>query len=213
MQAGARNSRDSFCALTTFDAFRGLRPHRLANVITGYTVKAMQWPPLARIPTEANLRCACKLGYLDHPEKHNPASQLKCFRLVKKDWSVPDPFTIYEAEAVIAAIHGNRAEAQGDYDEFRFFTGLCRSEQIALRVDDFDLSQGKIMVNNARLMKRDNNLSRAHSKCSSVSSLCERTSNCRAGLITRISSSATTATRSGIWTIPAIAGAGRFASR
>ena len=101
------------------------------------------------------VRCAFEYGYRDHPEKHNPASKLKCFRLVKKDRSVPDPFTIYEADAVIAAIHRDWGKAQGNYDEFRFFTGLRPSEQIALRVDDCDLSQGKIMVNKARVMKRD----------------------------------------------------------
>ena len=101
------------------------------------------------------VRCAFEYGYRDHPEKHNPASALKCFRLVKKDRKVPDPYTIYEAEALIAAIHRDWGEAQGNYDEFRFFTGLRPSEQIALRVDDCDLSQGKILVNKARVMKRD----------------------------------------------------------
>ncbi len=66
-----------------------------------------------------------------------------------------DPFSIQEAEALIAALHRDWGEAQGNYDEFRFFTGMRSSEQIALRVEDCDLSQGEMMVNKARVMNRD----------------------------------------------------------
>jgi hypothetical protein len=85
-----------------------------------------------KAPAFRSIRCAFEYGYRDHPEKHNPASKLKCFRLVEEDRSVPAPFTMYEAEAVIAAIHRDWGEAQGNYDEFPFFTGLRPSEQIAL---------------------------------------------------------------------------------
>ena len=43
----------------------------------------------------------------------------------------------------------------GNYHEFRFFTGLRPSEQSALLIDDCDLSQGKLKVSKARVMKRD----------------------------------------------------------
>ena len=101
------------------------------------------------------LRSAFQYGYRDHPEKHNPATGLKGFRITKKDRPVVDPFTIEEAEALIAAIHRDWGEAQGNYDELRFFTGLRPSEQIALRVTDCDLVQGKISVTKARVMARD----------------------------------------------------------
>lgn len=101
------------------------------------------------------LRSAFQYGYRDHPEKHSPATGLKGFRITKKDRPVVDPFTINEAEALIAAIHRDWGEAQGNYDEFRFFTGLRPSEQIALRVTDCDLVQGKISVTKARVMARD----------------------------------------------------------
>ena len=42
----------------------------------------------------------------------------------KKDRPAIDPFSIQDAEVVIAAIHRDWGEAQGNYDEFRFFTGL-----------------------------------------------------------------------------------------
>ncbi len=78
------------------------------------------------------LRCAFDYGYRDTSEKHNPATGLKCLRITKKDRPVIDPFSIQEAEVLIAAIHREWGEAQGNYDEFRFFTGLRPSEQIAL---------------------------------------------------------------------------------
>jgi integrase len=68
---------------------------------------------------------------------------------------VRDPFTIQEAEAFIAAIHRDQGEVQGNYDEFRFFTGLRPSEQIALLVSDCDVGQGKVSVTKARVMARD----------------------------------------------------------
>jgi integrase len=101
------------------------------------------------------LRCAFEHGYRDHPEKFNPASGLKGFRITKKDRPAVDPFSIEEAEALIAALHRDWGEAQGNYDEFRFFTGLRPSEQIALLVSDCDVGQGKISVTKARVMARD----------------------------------------------------------
>jgi integrase len=40
-------------------------------------------------------------------------------------------------------------EARGNYDEFRFFTGMRPSEQIALVLSDIDLEQGAVSVNKA----------------------------------------------------------------
>jgi integrase len=101
------------------------------------------------------LRCAFEYGYRDHPEKHNPATGLKGFRITKKDRPVIDPFTIPEAEAVIEALREDWGDAQANYDEFRFFTGLRPSEQIALLVSDCDVSQRKINVTKARVLSRD----------------------------------------------------------
>ncbi len=41
--------------------------------------------------------------------------------------------------------------AQGNYDEFRFFTGLRPSEEIALVLSDVDLVNGIVSVNKARV--------------------------------------------------------------
>ena len=97
------------------------------------------------------LRRAFKFGYRDHPEKHDPTVGLKSIRIRKRDRPIIDPFTIQEAEALIAAIHRDWGEAQGNYDEFRFFTGLRPSEQIALMVGDFDPTAGTLAINKARV--------------------------------------------------------------
>jgi integrase len=71
--------------------------------------------------------------------------------LKRKERIRPDPFRIGEAEQLIAAIRQDWGEAQANYDEFRFFTGLRPSEQIALTVSDFDVARGTLRVNKARV--------------------------------------------------------------
>jgi hypothetical protein len=77
-------------------------------------------------------------GYRDHPERHDPARGLKTLRMRRKDRPPADPFSIEEAEALIKAIHQDWGEAQGNYDEFRFFTRLApfradRAARVRLR--------------------------------------------------------------------------------
>jgi integrase len=97
------------------------------------------------------LRRAFAFGFEDHPEEHNPAKALRSARIGKKDRPAIDPFSVQDAEVVIAAIHRDWGEAQGNYDEFRFFTGLRPSEQIALVVSDFDPLTGTLSVTKARV--------------------------------------------------------------
>ena len=102
------------------------------------------------------LRRAFNFGYRDDPEKHDPTQALKSARIRRKDRPVIDPFTIHEAETLIEAIRRDWGEAQGNYDEFRFFTGLRPSEQIALLVTDFDPTHDKLRVTKARVAGLDN---------------------------------------------------------
>jgi integrase len=97
------------------------------------------------------LRRAFKFGYRDYPEKYNPVFRLKSARISKKDRIKIDPFTIQDAETLIAAIRRDWGEAQGNYDEFRFFTGMRPSEQITLVVSDFDVARGSLSVTKARV--------------------------------------------------------------
>ncbi|MGH8611320.1 MAG: tyrosine-type recombinase/integrase, partial [Gammaproteobacteria bacterium] len=124
---------------------------------------SVQYSLLVKIADEANwskksynnaisvLRRAFRFGYRDHPGKLDPTQGLKSARIRKKNRPTIDPFTIEEAETLIAAIRRDWGEAQGNYDEFRFFTGLRPSEQIALVVDDFDAARGTLWVTKARV--------------------------------------------------------------
>ncbi|HEY0683003.1 MAG TPA: DUF3596 domain-containing protein [Steroidobacter sp.] len=102
------------------------------------------------------LRVAFEFGFRAHPQYHNPASMLRCVRIRKRD-RVIDPFRIDEAERLIAAIRQDWGEAQENYDEFRFFTGLRPSEEIALLTSDYDAVNGTLRVSKARVAGIDKN--------------------------------------------------------
>lgn len=97
------------------------------------------------------LRRAFDFGYRDRPLEANPARALRGARMRKTDRPRVDPFCMHDAEVLIAAIHRDWGEAQGNYDEFRFFTGLRPSEQIALVLSDLDVENGIISINKARV--------------------------------------------------------------
>jgi len=103
------------------------------------------------------LRRAFKFGYHDHPDRHDPTLALKSARIRKKDRATIVPFTIQDAEAIIAGIHQDWGEARGNYDEFRFFTGLRPSEQVAILVSDFDPTHGNLTISKARVGGIDKN--------------------------------------------------------
>ena len=97
------------------------------------------------------LRRAFAFGYRNHPHAFNPALGLRFARLSPREQPRPDPFRIQDAEMLIAAIHRDWGAAQGHFDEFRFFTGLRLSEEIALTVPDFDPVRGTLSVTKARV--------------------------------------------------------------
>lgn len=106
------------------------------------------------------LRRAFEFGYRDCPEKRDPAVALKSARIGKKDRPVIDPFSIQEAERLIAALHRDWGEAQGNYDEFRFFAGLRPSEQIALGVADYDAKHRTLSITKARVAGMDKDVTK-----------------------------------------------------
>jgi integrase len=100
------------------------------------------------------LRCGFEFRYKNYPQLMNPAAGLDCFRIAKKDRPKIDPFSIHEAERSSAAFTPNGGEALGNYDEFRFFTGLRQSEQIALSTQDCDLDRATIEIRHVVVLKR-----------------------------------------------------------
>ena len=103
------------------------------------------------------LRCAFEFGYKDHRGTPNPAEGLDSFRITKMDRPEIDPFSIYEAEKLILGVHDEWGEAQGNFDEFRFFTALRQSEEISLRVPNCDLAKGTIKIERVVVLGRDKN--------------------------------------------------------
>jgi integrase len=130
--------------------FDEIRYSELANIANAY-----QWSKKTYNNAISVIRCAFDYGYRDHPEKHNPATGLNCLRMTKKDRPAVAPFTIHEAESLIARLHADWGEAIGNFDEFRFFTGLRPSEQIALLVTDYDARRAVLSVTKARVLRRD----------------------------------------------------------
>jgi integrase len=101
------------------------------------------------------MRCAFEFGFKNFPDRRNPAEGLDTFRIKEKDQSPVDPFSAAEAEAIILGVHEEWGEAIGNFDEFRIFTGLRQSEQIALRTSDYDPRRGTLHVQKAVVMGLD----------------------------------------------------------
>jgi integrase len=154
-------------AFATVDGYRKILEHVWSPEIGASPLEDVRYSELLAIAGDhaatkksynniiSCLRCAFEYGYNDTPLAPNPARALKCMRIMKKDQPVIDPFSVEEAEHLIAGIHRDWGEAQGNYDEFRFCTGLRPSEQIALLVTDCDLNAATINVTKARVMSKN----------------------------------------------------------
>lgn len=125
---------------------------QLADILSKQTRKKKTYNNIA-----SAVRTAFKFGYRDRPGQFNPALALPTFRIYKKDRPPVDPFSIEEAEKIIAASHATFGSLHGNYEEFRFFTGLRQSEQFALEVDDCDLARGSIRITKAVVRSRMKN--------------------------------------------------------
>ena len=135
--------------------FLGIRYSMLVKIADAYTCNKKTYNNAV-----SALRRAFDFGYLDYPERRDPAASLKCARIGKNDRPPIDPFSIQEAEVLIAAIHRDWGEAQGNYDELRFFTGLRPSEEIALVVTDYDAGHGVLSITKARVLGIDKDVTK-----------------------------------------------------
>jgi integrase len=135
--------------------FLSIRHSTLANI-----ADSQRWSKKTYNNALSTLRRAFEFGYRDHPEQRNPASFLRSARIRRADRPPIDPFPIEEAELLIAAIHRDWGEAQGNYDEFRFFSGLRPSEQIALLVHDFDPIRGTLSVTKVRVARLNRDITK-----------------------------------------------------
>src|SRR5690606_32519782 len=96
-------------------------------------------------------RCALRvrLRLQGPPREAQPGDGPENLRIARKDRLPVEPFSIQEGERIIAESHAESGEAHGNFKEFRFFTGLRQSEQMALRVGDCNLPKGTIRITKA----------------------------------------------------------------
>lgn len=90
--------------------------------------------------------------YADIENKSNPAEKLKSLRVQRQP---PDPYTIEEANELIAELRTHCGNGDANYFEFGFFAGVRPSEAIALLWDDVDLKRGTVRISKARVMAQD----------------------------------------------------------
>jgi integrase len=92
---------------------------------------------------------------------HNPAAGLKSACNRRNDRAVIDLIRLEDAETLIAAIHRDWGEAQGNYEVLQFFTELRPSEEIALTLShldlDLDLARGTIRISKTCVAAIDRN--------------------------------------------------------
>ena len=154
-------------AFATVESYRKILKHHVQPHIGANAFAAVQFSKLEEIANRhqgskktfnnvvSAIRGAWRYGYKDLSRQRDPALGLECVRIPKREQPKPDPFNIDDAEILIKAIAADWGEAQGNYDEFRFFTGLRPSEEIALNWADVDFDSGELAVNKARVMGRD----------------------------------------------------------
>lgn len=82
----------------------------------------------------------------------NPIETVKNVPVQKEP---PDPFSLDEANAIIADLRAHAGEVVADYFEFAFFAGPRASEQIALEWRDSDRKRGLLRVSRARVWGKD----------------------------------------------------------
>jgi site-specific recombinase XerD len=77
-------------------------------------VDAHRWSKKSYNNAVSALRRAFEFGYRDHPEQHNPATALKSARIGRKDRPRIDPFTIQDAETLIAGDSSGLGRSAGE---------------------------------------------------------------------------------------------------
>jgi integrase len=98
------------------------------------------------------IKSALAFGARDVRGRANPAALLKYAKTPKLSI---DPFTLREAETLIAALHAEWSAGVAHFHELRFFTGLRPCEVIALRVADYERTHGVLAVTKTRVRGRE----------------------------------------------------------
>lgn len=127
---------------------RDIRYSELTNALGDHPVGRKTRNNIASVA-----RVVFNFALLDKKITESPAEHLKTLRVQKEP---PDPYTVGEAEALIAALLETYGEHDANYAEYGFFSGMRPSELIALNWPDVDLEgSGITRVSKARVMGRD----------------------------------------------------------
>lgn len=101
------------------------------------------WTGKTRNNKVSVLRRALKLAIRDKLIETSPIEGLEA---AKHQRLPPDPFSLEEAEAILADLRSHYHEQVVNYFELKFFSGLRTSESLGLRWDSIDWRQGTMMV-------------------------------------------------------------------
>jgi integrase len=98
------------------------------------------------------IKGALAFGARDVPGQVNAAAALKYAKTPKVRI---DPFSVHEAETLIAALHADWCSGVAHFLELRFFVGLRPCEALALRVSDYDPQADVLSVSKSRIKQRE----------------------------------------------------------
>lgn len=112
--------------------------------------------PWASVKTRNNylsiMKVVFEFAVADEIIDRNPAENLRSTRVQKRP---ADPFTLAEAETIIAGIRADWGDRFADYIEWQFFTGCRPSETIALKWPAIDLAERTAYIEESRVYARD----------------------------------------------------------
>ncbi len=125
---------------------------RLAALVGSHPWSSAKMCNNALIPLRGVFTLSLRdISSLALPGKPAPSNPLDGIENAKFQKSPPDPFTLDEAEAILADLARHYDERAVNYFEFAFFSGMRPEEMIALRWDD--VSEGQVRVQRAKTFK------------------------------------------------------------
>lgn len=119
-----------------------------------------KWTGKTRNNKVSVLRQALALSVRDELIKGNPADGLESASHQKEP---PDPFSMDEADSILAHMRVKYGQQIADYFEFKFYTGLRTGESLAVRWQDVDLSRRQLMVSSTITLGQHKNTTKTSS--------------------------------------------------
>lgn len=116
-----------------------------SDILTALSTKP-KWSGKTRNNKTSVLRMALQLAMRDGALLTNPIDGLESAEHQQPE---PDPFSVEEAEAIIAALAARGDHEVSRYFGFKFYTGLRTSESLGLQWSSIDWRKGTLAVSDA----------------------------------------------------------------